>query len=110
MGIAELILAIAGLIGKVIPPLRRSLEQRNGGYAVWKPEITYWDMPPRSVGGRFFGRDAELKAISNAFKRGQNVALSGMTGVGKSQLAAEFVKKSKRKGFWTQGAGFRLRP
>ena len=103
MVILELILPMLGLIGKIIPPLRKWLEERNGGYFVWKSEITYWAGRPRSASDKFFGRATDQKAIGDAFKMGNCVVLSGSPGVGKSQLAAEFAKESKRKGFWTPG-------
>lgn len=103
MEIAGFILSIVGLVGKVIPPLGRWLGRKTGGYSIWKSEITYWAGRRRSVSRRFFGRNEELKAISEAFKSGRHVALSGGPGIGKSQLAAEFAQKSKRKGFWTPG-------
>ena len=103
MGIPELILAIVGLVGKAIPPLKRWLERRNGEYAVWKSELTHWAGRPRSISGRFLGREAELKKITNSFERLNVVVLSGGPGIGKSQLAAEYAKKSTRKGFWTPG-------
>lgn len=77
MVILELILPMLGLIGKIIPPLRKWLEERNGGYFVWKSEITYWAGRPRSASDKFFGRATDQKAIGDAFKMGNCVVLSG---------------------------------
>ena len=103
MGIAELIIAILDLVGKVVPQVSKWLGRKTNGYSVWKSELTYWAARPRSIGRRFVGRDAELKATTDAFRHGNHVALTGGPGTGKSQLAAEFVQKSKRKGFWVSG-------
>ena len=97
-----LAIAILGFLAPAIPPLAKWLAGRASGYKAWKSEITYWVGRPRSL-RRFLGRGAELKAISNAFRQGDSVALSGGPGTGKSQLAAEFARNSKRRGFWTPG-------
>jgi tetratricopeptide (TPR) repeat protein len=98
-----IVVAILGFISVAIPPLARWLETKTGGYSVWKTEITFWATKPRSIRNQFFGRDAALKTIANSFKRRHVLVLSGGPGIGKSQLAAEFVQKSKRKGFGTPG-------
>ena len=98
-----LAIAILGFLAPLIPPLAKWLAGRASGYNAWKSQITYWTARPRSIFPQFFGREAELKAVSHAFKRGDSVVLSGGPGTGKSQLAAEFVQKSKRNGFWTPG-------
>ena len=77
--------------------------RKTNGYSEWKSEITYWAGLHRSVKGQFFGRDDELKKISDSLKRLNAVVLSGGPGIGKSKLAAEFANKSKRKAFWTPG-------
>jgi tetratricopeptide (TPR) repeat protein len=58
-------------------------------------------LPPRSrmAMGRppqFVDREAELRALAAAIKAGGAVALTGIGGVGKSQLAAEFVHRYGR--------------
>jgi tetratricopeptide (TPR) repeat protein len=98
-----IVVAILGFISVAIPPLARWLERKTGGFSVWKSEITYWAGLPRSVKGQFFGRDDELKKISDSLKHSNAVVLSGGPGIGKSKLAAEFAEKSKRNGFWTPG-------
>lgn len=98
-----IVVAILGIISVAIPPLAKWLEKKTGGYSEWKSEITYWAGLPRSVKGQFFGRDDELKEISDSLKHLNAVVLSGGPGIGKSKLAAEFANKSKRKGFWTPG-------
>jgi tetratricopeptide (TPR) repeat protein len=47
----------------------------------------------RSRNPNFTGRDAELDAIAQACGRGERVALTGLGGVGKSQLATEFAHR-----------------
>ena len=98
-----LAIAILGFLAPAIPPLAKWLAGRASGYNAWKSEITYWVGRPRSIARQFVGRDAELRAVSNAFKRGDCVVLSGGPGTGKSQLAAELAHRAKRKGFWTAG-------
>jgi len=99
-----LVIAILEFIGGVIPAILKRLGRKTRGDNSWLSEINYWTGRPRSIGHQFFSQDAELGRIARSFKRSHHVALTGGPGIGKSQLASEFVQKSKRKGFWTAGA------
>jgi tetratricopeptide (TPR) repeat protein len=96
-------IALIGLLGAFVPLLVWWLNWKVGDGSSGKSRVTYWVGRPNSIGRRFFGREGDLKVITKALKGGADVVLSGGPGTGKSGLAAEFVQKSKRTGFWTQG-------
>jgi hypothetical protein len=62
---------------------------------------TYWLGRPTSLTENFFGRKAELGALTTAFENCRVVVISGGAGTGKSRLAAEFSYRSQMQGFWT---------
>jgi hypothetical protein len=72
-------------------------------------EVAYWRGRPDSLGDKFFGREAKLDEIADAFAGRRIVVLSGGAGYGKSQLAAEYSHRSGLNGFWTT-AGPTLEP
>lgn len=98
-----IIIALIGLFRASVPLLVWLLNRKMGDGNSGRSQIPYWNGRPRSIGRRFFGRESDMKAMSNAFESRANLVLSGGPGTGKSQLATEFVERSKRKGFWTPG-------
>jgi len=53
----------------------------------------------------FVGREQDLKALASTFKRGKIASVSGMGGIGKTQLASEFLH---RYGQFFAGGGYWL--
>jgi tetratricopeptide (TPR) repeat protein len=62
---------------------------------------TYWVGRPASLGENFFGREAELDALTTVFENCRVVVISGGAATGKSRLAAEYTHRSQQDGFWT---------
>jgi tetratricopeptide (TPR) repeat protein len=61
-----------------------------------------WDIPYLR-NALFTGREAGLQAIANALKAGQNTAISGLGGIGKTQTALEYAYRHRseyRCVFW----------
>jgi tetratricopeptide (TPR) repeat protein len=50
-------------------------------------------MPPRRANPLFVGRQDELRELAGVLKAGNTAAATGLGGIGKSQLAAEFVHR-----------------
>ena len=55
-------------------------------------------LPPAWLSTRFVGRDSELSALGQWLDERRAVALVGTSGVGKSRLAAEFIRRREGAG------------
>ena len=65
--------------------------------------LTYWLGRPATDEKGLVGRDAELATLGTEMAAKRATVVSGIPGVGKSRLAAEWTARSHRDGFWTQG-------
>jgi hypothetical protein len=53
--------------------------------------MTNWTVPFRSLGEAFFGRQEDIVNLHNLFEEHDKVGISGMGGLGKTQLAVEYA-------------------
>lgn len=71
--------------------------KRINDYVVENPKQLDFDNYSPVVPNFFFGREAELESLSEAIQQNHVVIIGGIAGIGKTHLAAEFVRQVNQK-------------
>jgi tetratricopeptide (TPR) repeat protein len=108
-GLAGLVMLVVGLSSRWLPVARggmravRDWSERRVARRVPRPDVGV--APPASE--HFVGREAELRWLRQELARSRRIVLSGLGGVGKTQLALRYLLRHRsryRRGtFWLRG-------
>ncbi len=70
------------------------LEQQAANAQSTQPATRLWNVPPNNV--HFSGREAVLKDLHDALESHPRVALRGISGVGKTEVAIEYAHRQRK--------------
>ena len=92
-------------VNGVIPPLETRIEELINRVEYVKNQNNVFEVSSESKfvssfvssNVAFIGRNKELKEIENALNRYRHISISGMGGIGKSELIKEYIFRNKNK-------------